>query len=196
MAREAGEGLAVVAVRRMIVAGNLNNRTKTQGEATPILATGIHFQGAILTYGLILVMIEIGLTVVMHRGGRGSIIRGTDTRDLVLIPTVEERHHNSVSCSKIRVTRIYLSALSMSQVRQVIRRSKLVMIPNLNRQFQRFSNPKKLAKPKWTKDNQVKVVSLFASDAINLVMENLNAKQSYYVIFALVTNILLAVARF
>jgi hypothetical protein len=62
------------------------------------------------------------------------------------------------------------------------------MTPNLNRQLQSFSNHKKLVKPRWTKDRQVKVVNLFASYAINQVMESLNAKQSYYVIYVQTLN--------
>jgi hypothetical protein len=54
------------------------------------------------------------------------------------------------------------------------------MTPNLNCQLQRFLNHKKLVKPRWMKDRQVKVVNLFASDAINRVMESLNAKQKLF----------------
>jgi hypothetical protein len=50
-----GKVLAVVAVRRMLGAGNMNKGTRSWGEATPILVTGARFQGAIFIFGLILV---------------------------------------------------------------------------------------------------------------------------------------------
>jgi hypothetical protein len=142
------------------VVGNMNTGTRTRREATPILATGVRFQGATLNFGLILVMTGVRLMVATHGGGKGNNILGTGTRDHELTLIVQELRRNLVSRNGIQVTR-NLSAQSTSQVRQEIRRSKLVMIPNLNRQFQRYSNLKKLAKPKWTKDRRVKVVSLF-----------------------------------
>jgi hypothetical protein len=101
MARAMGKVLAVVAVRRRIGADNVNKGAITWGEATPIPAIGARFQGAIPIFGLILAMTGVGLMVVMHGGGRGSIIRGTGTQDLELTLIMQELRHNPVSRSII-----------------------------------------------------------------------------------------------
>jgi hypothetical protein len=180
----------MVVVRRMTVTGSTNMGTRTQEAAMSILATGSHsILGATHSYGITLVMTGAGLMVAMHGVGNGNNILGTGTPDQELIPIGQDRRSNLSSHNVMQATRLQLSAQSTPQIRQESSHNKLVKMHSMNRLFQRFSSLKRRAKIKSTKDHRVKVVSLFASDAINLDMESLNAKQSYSVIFVQARNI-------